>query len=440
MSDQNSVAQSNSKRTRIRNKSPEKPAATTPHAAVATEGTNPVGATPLTAPREPVPPVVGSRRSLLSIVPKFAYGTGPVAADTERASGTRYGQATYLIQLRRAGAGTVLIDPLALPDLSSLQLAIDDAEYIIHAASQDLAGLREHGLNPVKLFDTELAGRLLGYPRVALGVLTSEILGYELAKEHSAEDWSKRPLPSSWLRYAALDVELLIELRNALALKLEAEGKMEWALQEFDHVLHMPLATPHPEPWRRTIGLGAIRNPRQLAIARSLWEAREALAKSRDIAPKRILSDRAIVAAAWEMPANAGRLMAIREFSDPATRRRARTWQAAIDAALALPDGELPTSRGPGTGGPPNTREWERRKPDAAARLADAKAILAELSEQLNIPAENILLPDTLKRLCWEPPRQSTTATIAAALANYQARPWQIDLLTTPLAKAFKRK
>jgi len=395
--------------------------------------------TMLTQPREPIPPVIASRRALLAAIPQFAYGTGPVAADTERASGTRYGQATYLIQLRRAGAGTFLVDPLALPDLSSLQLAIDDAEYVIHAASQDLAGLREHGLTPAKLFDTELAGRLLGYPRVALGILTSEILGYQLAKEHSAEDWSKRPLPSSWLRYAALDVELLLELRDALAERLAAAGKLEWAYQEFDHILNLPPAAPHPEPWRRTVGLGTIRNPRQLAVARSLWETREALARSRDIAPKRILTDRAIIAAAWEMPPHVGRLMTIREFSDPATRRRARTWQHAIDTALSLPDADLPTSRGPGTGAPPNAREWDRRKPEAAARLAAAKAILASLSEQYEVPAENLLLPDTLKRLCWESPRQSTKATITEALANYQARPWQIDLLAAPLAKAFKR-
>jgi ribonuclease D len=321
-----------------------------------------------------------------------------------------------------------------------LQLAIDDAEYVIHAASQDLAGLREHGLNPARLFDTELAGRLLGYPRVALGVLTAELLGFRLAKEHSAEDWSTRPLPSSWLRYAALDVELLLELRDALALRLEAAGKLEWALQEFAHVLHQPPAAPNPEPWRRTIGLGSIRDPRQLAVARSLWEAREALAKTRDIAPKRLLSDRAILAAAWELPSNVGRLMGIREFSDSANRRRARSWRHAIDSALALPEAELPTSRGPGTGGPPNPREWERRRPEAAARLTAAKAVLTQLSEQWDVPAENLLLPDALKRLCWEPPRQSTKATIAEALEKYQARPWQVGLLAAPLAKAFKRK
>lgn len=391
----------------------------------------------MTHPNEPVPPVISSRRALLAAIPQLVYGHGPVAADTERASGTRYGQATYLVQLRRAGAGTFLIDPVALPDLSTVQLAIDDAEYVIHAASQDLPGLREHGLQPVAIFDTELAGRLLGYPRVALGVLTSQLLGIELAKAHSAEDWSTRPLPSSWLRYAALDVELLLDLRTALIEQLTAAGKLEWAYQEFDYVLHLEPPPPRPEPWRRTTGLSHLTDRRQLAVARSLWEARESLAQARDIAPKKVLPDWAIISAATTMPRNLGRLLQIREFAAPSAQRRARSWQQAIDAALALPEEQLPTLRGPGKGGPPNPRSWEQRRPEAAMRWAAAKQVLAQVSEQYHVPVENLLLPDTVKRLCWQPPMPLTAANIADALAGYQARPWQIELLADRLAQAF---
>jgi len=392
----------------------------------------------MTHPREPVPPVIDSRRALLAAVTKLAYGRGPVAADTERASGTRYGQATYLVQLKRAGAGIFLIDPVALPDLSTIQLALDDAEYVIHAASQDLPGLREHGLDPVALFDTELAGRLLGYPRVALGVLTAELLNVELAKEHSAEDWSTRPLPSSWLRYAALDVELLLELQAALTTELAAAGKLEWARQEFEFELHAAPPAPHPEPWRRTVGVGHLREPRQLAIARALWEARESLAQARDVAPKRILSDRAIIAASEAKPTNTGRLLQLREFANPTTRRRARSWQLAIDQALTLPAAELPSTRGPGKGGPPLPRTWADRRPEAAARLAAAKSVLTEISQRWQVPTENLLLPDTLKKLCWEGAGDNSTASVAAALTGYQARPWQIDLIAEPLASAFR--
>ena len=174
-------------------------------------------------------------------IARLAAGNGPVAVDAERAHGFRYSQRAYLIQLRRAGAGTHLIDPIAFApreerdpaDLSALGAAIADAEWVIHAASQDLTCLYEVGMVPQTLFDTELAGRLLGYPRVALGTMVEELLGIRLLKEHSASDWSTRPLPAEWLTYAALDVELLLELRDLLAGQLQQSGKWEWAQQEF---------------------------------------------------------------------------------------------------------------------------------------------------------------------------------------------------------------
>ena len=86
---------------------------------------------------------------------------------------------------------------------------------------------------PRQLFDTELAGRILGLPRVGLAAVVEHYLGLSLAKEHSAVDWSTRPLPEPWLRYAALDVEVLDELRNLMGVDLAAQGKSEWARQEF---------------------------------------------------------------------------------------------------------------------------------------------------------------------------------------------------------------
>ena len=92
----------------------------------------------------------------------------------------------------------------------------------------------ELGLYPSRLFDTELAGRLLGLPRVGLATLVETLLGYRMAKEHSAVDWSTRPLPAPWLEYAALDVEVLVELRDLLAAELVEAGKDGWAAEEFE--------------------------------------------------------------------------------------------------------------------------------------------------------------------------------------------------------------
>src|SRR6185312_6415097 len=219
-------------------------------------------------PRDGLPPVVATDAALAEVTGRLAEGTGPVAVDAERASGYRYGQRAYLVQLRRAGAGTVLIDPIACPDLSGVDAALEDAEAVLHAASQDLPCLAEIGFRPRRLFDTELAGRLLGYPRVALGTLVEEVLGFHLEKGHSAADWSVRPLREELLRYAALDVEVLTDLRDALAGELEDQGKAEWARQEFEAVLAARPAAARADPWRRTSGIHRVQSRRGLAVVR----------------------------------------------------------------------------------------------------------------------------------------------------------------------------
>ena len=155
---------------------------------------------PLLEPRDGLPPVVETDAALAEATDRLARGEGPVAVDAERASGYRYGQRAYLVQLRRAGSGTVLIDPIACPELAGVDAALAGAEAVLHAASQDLPCLAEIGYRPRRLFDTELAGRLLGYPRVALGTLVEEVLGFHLEKGHSAADWSTRPLREELLR------------------------------------------------------------------------------------------------------------------------------------------------------------------------------------------------------------------------------------------------
>ena len=392
---------------------------------------------PLREPSGGIPPVVQTSEALARTVAAFAAGSGPVAVDAERASGYRYGQHTYLVQLRREGAGTALVDPIALPDLTALSEALSGAEWVLHAASQDLPGLAEQNLRPDAVFDTELAARLLGMDRVGLAAVVAEVLGLGLAKEHSAVDWSTRPLPRDWLLYAALDVEVLIDLRRELGARLEEAGKSEWARQEFEAVRLAPPATPRVEPWRRTSGAHAIRDLRRLAVVRSMWEAREEDARRRDISPGRVLPDAAIVAAAVALPTTAAELTALRPFSGKGTRRRADQWFAALQSGVALPDAELPSLRGPRTDAPPPPRAWADRDPAAAARLIAARAVAAALSQEHQVPVENLLQPDVLRRLCWTPPRVLGKDEIAAFLVGGGARPWQVELMAPALAAAF---
>ncbi|WP_405745679.1 ribonuclease D [Streptomyces sp. NBC_01525] len=390
---------------------------------------------PLLEPREGIPPVTASGDALAQVVAALAAGNGPLAVDAERASGYRYGQRAYLVQLRRQGAGSVLIDPVGCPDLGTLGDAVADTEWVLHAATQDLPCLRDIGMVPTRLFDTELAGRLAGFARVGLGAMVENVLGYALEKGHSAVDWSTRPLPDPWLRYAALDVELLVDLRDALEEELEQQGKLEWARQEFAAIAGAPPAPPRKDPWRRTSGMHKVRRRRQMAVVRELWTARDRVAQKRDVSPGKVLGDSAIVEAALHLPPNAHALAALPGFGHRMGRRQLEQWQAAVDRARALPDSELPQPGAP-LNGPPPPRAWADKDPVAAARLSAARAAVTALAEELNLPQENLITPDTVRRLCWEPPAEPNPDAVSAVLAGHGARPWQVQLVSPLLTQA----
>ena len=379
--------------------------------------------------------MIADEAALAEVIAAFAAGSGPVAVDAERASGYRYGQRAYLVQLRRAGAGTALIDPVACPDLSGLGEALSGVEWVLHAATQDLPCLREIGMIPSRLFDTELAGRIAGFPRVGLGAMVEGVLGFVLEKGHSAVDWSTRPLPEPWLRYAALDVELLVDLRDALEKELDRQGKLEWALQEFDAIASAPPAEPRKDPWRRTSGMHKVRRRRQLAVVRELWEARDRIAQRRDVSPGKVLSDAAIVEAALAVPVNVHALAALNGFGPRMGRRQLEQWQAAVDRARGLAEVQLPQPGQPVTG-PPPPRAWADKDPAAAARLSAARAAVSALAESLNMPQENLITPDTVRRVCWEPPSPVDAESVGAALAGLGARAWQVEQVTPVLVAA----
>ncbi len=388
----------------------------------------------LDEPADGVPDVVADPAALAAAVDRLTSGHGPVAIDAERASGYRYGQRAYLVQMRRAGSGTLLIDPIPLGNLDQVQDAIADAEWILHAAHQDLPCLAEVGLRPTHVFDTELAARLAGMERVGLASVVERLLGYTLEKGFSAADWSTRPLPKDWLRYAALDVELLIELRELLGEELERQGKLGWAEQEFDAAVHAVPKPPAAEPWRRTSGIHRVRSRRQLATVRALWYARDDRAAARDIAPGRVLPDAAIVAAALAMPKTSDALAALPIFSGPRMRRTLAIWWAAVAKASQLPDGDLP---GPAasTGAPPAGR-WVDRDPEAASRLAATRAVLRTLAGEHNLPVENVIDPALQRKIAWAPPPDLTPTGVADALAAGGARPWQIELASDSVLRA----
>lgn len=393
---------------------------------------------PLLRLADSLPAVIDTPEALAEYCAQVAAGTGPIAIDAERASGYRYSNRAYLIQVKRTGTPIGLIDPIPFGDLASLQEAFGDAEWILHAATQDLPCLAEVGLRPAALFDTELAGRLLNYPRVGLATLVETLLGMQMLKEHSAVDWSTRPLPEPWLEYAALDVEVLVELRDLLAAQLAEAGKADWARQEFDNLRGFE-PTPRVDAWRRTSGLHKVKGRRSLAAVKLLWEARDELAQKRDVTPGRLIPDSAVVAAASALPTDRGSLMGTQGFHGRGASRFAPVWLEALEAARELPEEDLPTRNSRGDG-PPVPRAWADRDPVAARRLEHARAAVSAIAEEHDLPTENLLTPDHLRRVMWTPPTTRDPVGLLEAvidqLSALGSRSWQVGLTAPALARA----
>ena len=403
-----------------------------PQPAVANDEPEPL---PPVVPLDGIPDVLTDPEDLQRAIETLVAGSGPVGVDAERASGFRYGQRAYLVQFHRRGGGTWLIDPIALPDLSALRAALADTVWILHAASQDVPCLREVGLEPPEIFDTEVAARLLGRERVGLGPLVESELGLHLAKGHGAADWSQRPIPEDWRHYAALDVEVLPDLYDRLRADLVASGKTAWEREESESVRTAPPPPPREDPWRRTSGLHKVRGRRNLATVRSLWLSRDELAQTKDMSPGRLLPDAAIVAAAVAQPATYDELAAIPEFRKRGAVRNLRRWWRAVQESLTLPEDALPLPS-LRSDSPPPPRLWRDRNPEAADRLDRARAAMTALSEEHQLPVENLLTPDFVRRLAWQPPEPLRRETVAEELTSRGARAWQIDMVTGPLTEA----
>jgi ribonuclease D len=412
----------------------------------ATESTplesEPVTLETLAAPRSKYH-LVTNPYELAVAIDQLERTTGPVAVDAERASGFKYSQRAYLVQLKTEHSDIFLIDPTTDSSLvdshefSRLREFLADREWILHAATQDIPCLEELGLHPKAIFDTELAGRLTGQPRVGLGSLVESLLQIGLAKEHSAADWSTRPLPESWLNYAALDVELLHELRTSLQLLLEAQGKSEWANQEFENLLSFKPKPTKQDRWRGISGLSKVSDQLTLEVARQLWLAREELAIKLDVSPGRLIPDASILAVSNAKPRTRPELASLRSFNGRASRSYLDLWWEALQSALKAT--VLPPVRAERTEGIPNHRNWAAKYPEADRRLRHAKNALTLISEKANVPLENLLTPDFLRQICFAPPEPAGLESVSETLMGFGARSWQVDLTADALTDSITR-
>ena len=395
--------------------------------------------TPLLAPAGGLPELIETPEALSNALKELEAGTGPIAVDAERASGYRYSARAYLIQIKR-NSHIYLIDPIPFMEsklVKELNAILQSDEVILHASTQDLPCLREFGLNPKRLFDTELGARIAGLPRVGLGALCEYFFNVSLAKEHSAVDWSLRPLHDDWLNYAALDVELLIEMREKLIALLTEQGKLDWAYQEFENILNAPPPPPREDPWRRTSGMHKVRKREQMAVVRELWQARDAIAQREDIAPGRLLSDNAITELAVTAPTTPKNFT--KTLKPIGFRSRwmdnLQTW---LDAITKAQNSELPLMRLSGDGMPP-VKQWRDKFPERYAPLTHARHAVLQRALELNIPAENLITPEFVRRLCWDLTKPELPI-VQEKLVKLGARPWQIEQVAALIAAALRER
>ena len=375
--------------------------------------------------------LIDNQESLINCCNNLEKDEQPYAIDAERASGFKYSQRAYLLQISSATSDIYLIDPTSIKDLTPLRQLLNNKSWILHAATQDLPCLFELELKPGEIFDTELAARLLSLPHVGLGGLLEDELQITLDKEHSAADWSKRPLPQDWLVYAALDVEFLHQLRKSLTQKLIDNNKFEIAQQEFKALCSWQSPGLRNDPWRRTSGMHEVRGGQDSAIVRQIWLKRDEIAQQRDIAAGRVLNDAGIVEIAAKKPKTVQELKDLASIKYRPAKNDAEIWFEQLQIALQLGPDQWPVKQ-KGAESYPAPKSWLEKRPEAYHRLQFVKAQLHKLSEELLIPVEHLCSPDLIKKWCWDKPTDQLE-TINEWLISQGARDWQAQNLAPVL-------
>ena len=340
-----------------------------------------------------------------------------IALDTEAASFHRYTDRVYLVQVS-SDHETALIDPLTLPDLSPLGelLANERLEVVFHDADYDLRVLdRDYGFRARHVFDTRVAAQLLGEPAVGLAALLEKHFGVVLDKKLQRADWSARPLTPEMIAYAAADTMYLPKLRDQMADRLKAAGRIAWAEEEFRHLEAVRwTGSPTEDSWLRLKGAKVL--PRRLqAVLRALHQWREQTARALDRAPFRVVQNEALLAVARAVPRGQVELLAVRGLPPSLARRYGAQLLAAVDMGLADPLDGLPV--------PPR---GSRVRPDAAqeARLERLKALRNQRASDLGLEP-GVLCPNgALQAVARVAP-----PTVAELEGIEELRRWQIAAL-----------
>ncbi|MQA91293.1 MAG: ribonuclease D [Gemmatimonas sp.] len=369
---------------------------------------------------------IDSPEALQSAVAELK-GESLLGIDTEAAGYHRYYDRISLIQIS-SRVDNLLIDPIALQDLSPLQALFNDAnvEKIFHDADFDLRILdRDAHLGVQGLFDTQIAAAFVGERSLGLGAVVARYLGVNLPKAYQKADWAERPLTDGMREYAATDTAYLPPLRDRLLEELQRLGRVDWAKEEF--VRREGTRWREPEDAENAfLRLKGARDvtPRGLAILRELYLWREEAGRARDRATFRVLSNQAMIEMALKAPITKAQLREISGISDGLAVRRGAEMIAAIERGLAIPESELPRF--------PPARRWER-DPEVETRSERLREVRSVVAGNLDLDPGFLISRAILDEIAKRNPVSLDELSMIPDLRN-----WQLEAIGEPLLRALR--
>ncbi len=267
-----------------------------------------------------------------------------IAVDLEADSMYHYQEKVCLLQLF-ADDTVLIVDPLAVPDLSVLKPVFSDPAIrkVFHGADYDIRSLyRDFKIKVDHLFDTQLAIRFLGDTETGLDAVLSKYFGVDLDKKYQKKDWSRRPLSEEMLTYAARDVLYLIPLANLLEQKLQQNNRLFW-VEEENRILSRvrPNSIPQPEFFLSFKGAGHL-PPRELEILENLLKLRQKMAFKKDRPPFKIMGSATLLSLVKNKPQTLQDLEKVKPLSSKQIRFYGPDLVRAVAVAMETPEEKLP--------------------------------------------------------------------------------------------------